>query len=79
MYITKIENKMLSKLSQYSYKDLQTVSCKKGIYFHYYKDELIYVGKATSSPNGSLCNRIKNTTQGREGAISLVCISGLNP
>ena len=68
MYITKIENKILSKLSQYSYKDLQTVPCKKGIYFHYYKDELIYVGKATSSPNGSLCNRIKKHYSGQRGS-----------
>jgi hypothetical protein len=73
MYTTKIDK--LDTLSQYSCENLQTIPCKKGIYFHYYKDELIYVGKATSSPNGGLCNPVlRNTILDREEVISLVCI-----
>jgi len=60
--------KKLQALKQYQYTDVKDIPCKKGIYFHYYKDELIYVGKATSSPNGSLCNRIKKHYSGQRGS-----------
>jgi hypothetical protein len=60
--------KKLQALEQYQYTDIKDIPCKKGIYFHYYKDELIYVGKATSSPNGSLCNRIKKHYSGQRGS-----------
>jgi len=58
----------LYDLDRYSFINLKTIPCKKGIYFHYYKGELIYVGKATSSPNGSLCNRIKKHYSGQRGS-----------
>ena len=60
--------KILQALEQYQYTDIKDIPCKKGIYFHYYKDELIYVGKATLSPNGSLCNRIKKHYSGQRGS-----------
>lgn len=58
----------LNRLEVKTFQDIKTIPCKKGIYFHYYKDELIYVGKATSSPNGSLCNRIKKHYSGQRGS-----------
>jgi len=58
----------ISNMQRYSFQEIQSIPCKKGIYFHYYKDELIYVGKATSSPNGSLCNRIKKHYLGQRGS-----------
>ena len=61
----KIKNPLKLK---YSKNIWAAVPCKKGIYFYYYKDELIYVGKATSSPNGSLCNRIKKHYSGQRGS-----------
>ena len=55
-------------MQKLNFNKMQTIPCKKGIYFYYYKDELIYIGKATSRPNGSLCNRIKKHYSGQRGS-----------
>ena len=36
------------KIYEFSESELKNIPNQKGIYFHYYRKELIYVGKATS-------------------------------